>query len=274
MNGETNQNDSVTSFEERKENSRNERKFSKNIYINPSSSQSTKHTMHITSKKPFPTNYVVNSKSTSPLISTPMRSKPNFFKTQAKQLPKVKIRSSSIIKRPRENRDVTEKRRTKCFSLSALYDNYLNFSNEEIPEKNYVSKNECKFRKIYKYDKLYTKKQKEIKSNNEIAYRSDFNIEKYHDMLLHFTGIKARRELIIKMRQDLVDLRRVVDTSKGNYKFKQRNRWDLLAERIENFVPHFLITKINDLSQTKLNEIAKRNNKINLINRKYSYNKM
>lgn len=274
MNDETNQNDPVTSFDDRKENSRNERKLSKSIFINPSSSQSTKHTMGITPKKQSSINYMVNSKSTSSFVSVPIGSKTNFFKTQAKQLPKVKLRSYSIIKRPHENRDVTEKRRTKCFSLSALYDNYLNFSKEEIPEKKCSSKNESKFRKIYKYDKLYTKKQKEIKGNNEIAYRSDFNIKKYHDMLLNFTGIKARRELIIKMRQDLVDLRKLIDTSKGNYKFKQRNRWDLLAKRIENFVPQFLITKINDLSQTKLNEITKRSNKINLINRKYSYNKM
>ena len=92
-------------------------------------------------------------------------------------------------------------------------------------------------------------------------------------MLLNFTGMKARRDLMIKMRRDLINTRKTVEVKGDEYKFKQKNRWDELAEKIEHCVPMYLVNHLGDLSKIKLNEIKKRYMKIDKINRKYSYNK-
>lgn len=249
--------------------SRNE-KINKTIN-NPMSSISTKHTL---------LKQTLKSKSTSSLVSSPSsticKSKSNFFKTQCKtnkiQLPKLKIRSSSSLN------IFNQKGRNKnsqldLISLTSLYGSYININNDKEDDVRIVSKRKRELEKIYQINDEYAKKQKIIKRNNEIAFRKDFDIEKYQNMLLSFTGMKARRDLIVKMRRDFIDMRKRIVLNGEEYKFKQKNRWDSLAEKVENFVPMFLVNRLNDLSKIKLNEIKKRYEKINVINRKYTYNR-
>ena len=238
---------------------------------NPMSSISTKHTL---------LKQTLKSKSTSSLVSSPSsticKSKSNFFKTQCKmnniKLPKLKIRSSSSLNIFNQ-KGRNKKSQLDLISLSSLYGSYININKDKEGDVRIVSKRRKELEKIYQINEEYEKKQKIIKRNNEIAFRKDFDIESYQNMLLSFTGMKARRDLMIKMRRDFIDMRKRIVLNGEEYKFKQKNRWDSLAEKVENFVPMFLVNRLNDLSKLKLNEIKKRYEKINVINRKYTYNR-
>ena len=259
--------DSIVNMKEKNPLSRNIQ--NKRININPMSSTSTKHSLLMQT-----TNH---SKSTNSLLSSPLstisKSKINLFKTQSKmkkvKLPKLKIRSLSSL-------DIlSPKGRNKksdfdLISLTSLYNSYININEEEVKA---ISKRKQKLEKIYKINDEYANKQKSIKIHNEIAFRKDFDIESYQNMLISFTGMKARRDLMIKMRRDLINTRKTVELKGDEYKFKQKNRWDALAEKIEHCVPMYLVNHLGDLSKIKLNEIKKRYMKIDMINRKYSYNR-
>ena len=188
------------------------------------------------------------------------------------KLPKLKIRSSSSLNIFNQ-KGRNKKSQLDLISLSSLYGSYININKDKEGDVRIVSKRRKELEKIYQINEEYEKKQKIIKRNNEIAFRKDFDIESYQNMLLSFTGMKARRDLMIKMRRDFIDMRKRIVLNGEEYKFKQKNRWDSLAEKVENFVPMFLVNRLNDLSKLKLNEIKKRYEKINVINRRYTYNR-
>lgn len=162
-------------------------------------------------------------------------------------------------------------------SLSSLYENYLNINDTPNPpningkKENHKSQKYI-LNKLYKNNSDYNNKEKQIKKNNYITERDDFNLKSYQDMLIDFTSIKASREYVLNMRNNLINLRKKCGMKGDDEKhFKTKCRWDLMLDKLGNNIPFVLIQKLKSLKECKYQALEKEHQKLNKFNSKYSY---
>ena len=164
--------------------------------------------------------------------------------------------SSSILKGNNENNKKT--------NLPKLYQNYLKIEDKiSKKEKSFmfkVNKNKIpnkKLQELYNMNTKYVIKEYQIKKNNKIAYQDDFNVNDYQLMLLGFTSMTTRRELVLKMKEKLNDLNNNSRVGNSHSRYNPKSRWENLITNIENNVPLFLIDKFKSLGKRKKNVVVK-----------------
>lgn len=157
--------------------------------------------------------------------------------------------SSSTLKVNNENK--------KKANLPKLYENYLKIEDKiSKKEKSFIKLNKDKIpnkklRELYNMNTKYVIKEHQIKNNNRIAYQDDFNVNDYQLMLLGFTSLTTRRELVLKMKEKLNNLNNKSRVENLHFRYNPKSRWDTLITSIENTVPLFLIDKLKTLGKRK-----------------------
>lgn len=180
---------------------------------------------------------------------TPITKEPNSTKCNKK----IQHSFSSIIGR------IKKKKSDK--QLPQLYQEYLNvnenLSKEDKKIMERIPKDKVpnpKLIKLYKMNNKYMINQYKIKGNNQIAFQKDFKVKDYQSMLLDFTSITARRELLLQMKHSLNDLNKIAMPVNKRMQYNPKSRWDYLIQNIENNVPKFLIEKIKTIGKKKYNK--------------------
>lgn len=101
---------------------------------------------------------------------------------------------------------------------------------------------------LYNINNNYLRKIKILKRNKKIALNDDFNLEEYQDALIKILTKSVCPDNLIKLYRDFESLNENVRCTE---KLRYRNKWDILAKRVENNVPKFLVEKIKSLGQGK-----------------------
>ena len=109
-----------------------------------------------------------------------------------------------------------------------------------------------RFNKIYCINQSYIRRTKEIKNNNKIAFKDDFDIDEYQNALLQFLQNRVDLANLLSLGQNYKEF-----NEKINQKFSFKGRYTDLANRIKNHAPTYLINKLRDLDKNKLIKRAK-----------------
>lgn len=120
-----------------------------------------------------------------------------------------------------------------------------------------------KFDKLYLNDKTFLNRMEEIKSNKTIAFKEDFNVEEYQNILCNMLKKRVGSNNIFYLIQNYKKFNEKIGIRFHKYK----GRYTKLADKIRNNAPSYLIDKLRKLDQDKLRENAKFL-KINLNNKK------
>lgn len=110
-----------------------------------------------------------------------------------------------------------------------------------------------KLNKLYNIDNLYINNILELKRNNSIAYKDDFNIQEYQKILLGMLKKRIPSNSLFCLRQNF---------KRFNEKYLKgfiphKGRYTNLAEKIRDSAPIFLINKLQKLDTEKIKERAK-----------------
>lgn len=248
------------------------KKFSRNLEKKTTSSESTKFsTQGLTKvkKHSLKESFDSNEKNTQ---ENQVTIEKFDFKTQIQPvklpkllLPGIKKSSSSIsiFKVPAKSSNY----------LKSLYQYYKEVDNTPKKKKNIIGNNSPKhiLSQIYKLNTKYLKRKKEIKNNSVIASRKDFNLDDYQNMLVEFTGISTRKDLVGEMQKNMDKIKKMYALSSEKIIKRQKSRWEILSEKIEKHAPKFLLDKLNDLTLERYSAIEKRNRKI--VKKVYAFQK-
>ena len=120
-----------------------------------------------------------------------------------------------------------------------------------------------KFDKLYLNDKTFLNRMEEIKSNKTIAFKEDFNVKEYQNILCNMLKKRVGSNNIFYLIQNYKKFNEKIGIRFHKYK----GRYTKLADKIRNNAPSYLIDKLRKLDQDKLRENAKFL-KINLNNKK------
>ena len=149
----------------------------------------------------------------------------------------------------------------KSTPVKQIYDYYISQESKNIikPIKNFDKffkkkyKNpKERFYKIYCINKSYLKRTKEIKNNNKIAFKDDFDIDEYQNCLLQFLQNRVDIKNLLSLGQNYKEF-----NEKMNNKFSFKGRFTDLANRIKNHAPTYLVNKLRELDKKKLMKRAK-----------------
>lgn len=180
---------------------------------------------------------------------TPITKQPNTTRSNKK----IQHSFSSIF--------IKKKKKKSDKELPKLYQEYLNvnenLSKEDKKIKERIPKDKVpnqKLIKLYKMNDKYMINHYKIKGNNQIAYQNEFKVSDYQSMLLDFTSITARRELLLQMKHSLNNLNKIALPVNKRVQYNPKSRWDYLIQNIENNVPKFLIEKIKTIGKKKYNK--------------------
>ena len=109
-----------------------------------------------------------------------------------------------------------------------------------------------RFDKIYCINKSYLKRTKELKNNRGIALKDDFDINEYQNAIMQFLENRVNSINLNSLGQNFRDF-----NDKINRKFSPKGRFTILANKIRNHAPIYLINKLKDLDKNKLIKRAK-----------------
>lgn len=172
------------------------------------------------------------------------------------------IKSFSSIKTGTSSGTTKKKNKiSKGKSAKDIYNYYLNLKDkeddlndaniEQILKAKKVPKNRLKLYELYNISNNFLEKFTKIKNNREIAYKKDFKIEEYQNTLVKLLGGKISSENLIQMNQNFATL----NESTNHKKIIHKGKWQLLAKKIENFAPKYLIDKFNSLGEKRPNKL-------------------
>ena len=153
--------------------------------------------------------------------------------------------------------------KSRNVSAKNVYQHYLSLETKDIvvdPIDNFTKFIEKKYRnqkkifdKLYLNDKPFLDRLEEIKSNRKLAYKDDFNIEEYQNILCKMLNKRVGSNLIFYLQQDYKKFNDL--NGKGFHRYK--GRYTKLSERIRNHAPSYLIDKLRKLDLDKLEAKAK-----------------
>ena len=164
-----------------------------------------------------------------------------------------------------KNRNVSARNIYEYYISEDLKENNLddpidNFT--KFVEKKYRNPNK-KFNKLYGINKSYLIRLQEIKNNNSIAYKDDFNLQEYQKILCGMIRKRVRSDNIYILKEDYKKFNEKLN--KGFLSHK--GRFSQLAEKIRYNAPSYLVNKLKKLDEDKLKAKAKYFN-ININKRK------
>ena len=110
-----------------------------------------------------------------------------------------------------------------------------------------------KFNKLYGLNKPYLVRLQEIKNNNSIAYKDDFDLKEYQNILCGMIKKRVRNDNIYILKEDFKKFNEKLN--KGFLSHK--GRFSLLAEKIRYNAPSYLVDKLRKLDEDKLKAKAK-----------------
>ena len=143
-------------------------------------------------------------------------------------------------------------------SISArrIYKHYLKKSQGEFtqPIKNYNrffdDKSQTfleKLSRIYCENKNFLAIVKELKDNNKIAYKKDFNIEEYQSTIIELMDQRVSQKYLLDLQNDYRAL------NKKLYGIiEPKGRFTILAEKLRYNLPSYLLEKMKKLDQDSI----------------------
>ena len=141
-------------------------------------------------------------------------------------------------------------------SASRIYKHYLKKSAGEItqPIRNYKRLFDDRSKTfLEKLSKIYCENQnflgiiKEIKDNNKIAYKKDFNIEEYQSTLIELLDPRISHKNLVDMQNEYMALNKKIYGV-----LEPKGRFSILAEKLRYNLPLYLIEKLKKLDKESI----------------------
>ena len=174
-----------------------------------------------------------------------------------------KIKKNEYKYRPYKFSKFYKISKSRNVSAKNVYQHYLSLETKDIvvdPIDNFTKFIEKKYRnqkkifdKLYLIDKPFLDRMEEIKSNRLLAYKDDFNIEEYQNILCKMLNKRVGSNSIFYLQQDYKKFNE--KNVKGFHRYK--GRYTKLSERIRNNAPSYLIDRLRELDLDKLKAKAK-----------------
>ena len=161
----------------------------------------------------------------------------------------------------RNNDSVVGPKYSKFFKISQndgisaqrIYRHYLKKSRAEIikPIRNYKqffddrSKTFLeKLSRIYGQNPNFVSIIREIKDNNKIAYKDDFNIEEYQSTIIELMNQRISQKYLLDLQNDYRSLNK-----KLNGVVEPKGRFTILADKLKYNLPLYLLEKLKQLDK-------------------------
>lgn len=139
-------------------------------------------------------------------------------------------------------------------SARRVYNHYLRKSREEKitqPIKNYKRFFDDKSRsflqklsRIYCENKNFLSIVKELKDNNRLAYKKDFDIEEYQSTIIELMDQRVSQKYIFDLQNEYRALNKKLDGV-----IEPKGRFTLLAEKLRYNLPSYLLEKMRKLDK-------------------------
>jgi hypothetical protein len=161
-------------------------------------------------------------------------------------------------------------------SAKQIYEHYISkeYHQHFHPIDNFTKFLEIKFKspqnklnKLYGINESYINNIEEIKNNNSIAFKEDFNIQEYQKILVGMVKKRISKNILFDLQQNFQKFNDKILNGFAGHK----GRYTKLAESLRESAPIFLINKLKKLDNDKKIEKAKYF-KINLIKKKEEEN--
>ena len=164
-----------------------------------------------------------------------------------------------------KNRNVSARNIYEHYISEDLKENDINDPRDNFTkfvEKKYKNPFK-KFDELFGINKPYLVRLQEIKNNNSIAFKDDFNLQEYQNILCGMIRKRVRNDNIYVLKEDYKKFNEKLNRGYLSYK----GRFSQLAEKIRYNAPSYLIDKLKKLDEDKL-KIKARYFKINLNKKK------
>ena len=88
---------------------------------------------------------------------------------------------------------------------------------------------------------------KELKDNHKIAYKNDFDIEEYQNILLEILEKRISQKNLISLQDEYRELNKKIFSV-----FEPKGRFTFLAEKLRYNLPSFLIEKFKQMDKDSI----------------------
>ena len=112
-----------------------------------------------------------------------------------------------------------------------------------------------KLNELYGINDENTRRIKELKSNNALALKDDFNVKEYQTILCGMIKKRCTNDSIIFLRKKFEKFNDEMKYFKRNFKYK--GRYSKLADKIRKNAPSYLINRLKQLDEENLISKAK-----------------
>ena len=155
-----------------------------------------------------------------------------------------------------KNSDVSARSIYKHYILEEMKDETPDMSNNftKYVLKKYKSP-QIKLNHLYGINEDNLRRIREIKNNNAIALKSDFNVKEYQNILCGMIKKRCDNDSIIYLKKKYEKFNEEVRNYKRNFKYK--GRYTKLADKIGKNAPSYLINRLKQLDEENLISKAK-----------------
>ena len=195
---------------------------------------------------------------------------------KTKNLKKINDKSK-LLKKKFNYSNFFKQSKDKNISAKDIYKYYIDEEcNDNIkPIKNfkkYITKKfksqKQKFNKLYLNNKSYLSRIQEVKENNEIAYKNDFDLKEYQNTLLALLKQRTCDKNIRRLNKDFCYLNSSIAG------FYPKGKLSHLADDLKGVVPDYLLEQFQEMDRNRFCKQAKFlgikvNEKMDHIKKKY-----
>jgi hypothetical protein len=155
-----------------------------------------------------------------------------------------------------KNSDVSARSIYKHYILEEMKDETPDMSNNftKYVLKKYKSP-QIKLNHLYGINEDNLRRIREIKNNNAIALKSDFNVKEYQNILCGMIKKRCDNDSIFYLKKKYEKFNEEVRNYKRNFKYK--GRYTKLADKIGKNAPSYLINRLKQLDEENLISKAK-----------------
>ena len=109
-----------------------------------------------------------------------------------------------------------------------------------------------KLSRIYCENQNFLSIVKELKDNNKIAFKKDFNIEEYQSTIIELMDQRISQKYLLDLQNDYRALNK-----KLNGIIEPKGRFTILAEKLRYNLPSYLLEKMKQLDKETINSKMK-----------------
>ena len=163
---------------------------------------------------------------------------------------KYKLYKFSKFYKISKNRNVSARNIYEHYISEDLKENDINDPRDNFTkfvEKKYKNPFK-KFDELFGINKPYLVRLQEIKNNNSIAFKDDFNLQEYQKILCGMIRKRVRNDNIYVLKEDYKKFNEKLNRGFLSYK----GRFSQLAEKIRYNAPSYLVDKLKKLDEDKL----------------------